>query len=104
VNNPNRIKLFFFVHCVHVNINEGSFVYQEGNILQRILFSFGLNRTFLKTHQLLKIRIYRWRTVDAIDQMVAARRNACAKNRSKQGICVKTRARSEKLGESFTSA
>jgi len=53
----NRITLFFFVHCVHVDINEGSFVYKEGNILQRILLIFGLNRTFLKTHQLLKIRI-----------------------------------------------
>ena len=36
--------------------------------------------------------------------MVSTRRNASAKNRSKQGICIETRARSERISESFTSA
>ena len=36
--------------------------------------------------------------------MVSARRNASAKNRSKQGICIETRARSERIIELFTSA
>jgi len=42
--------------------------------------------------------------VDVIDQMVAARRNAGAENRSKQGICIETRARSEEISKLFTSA
>ena len=91
------------MHCVHVDINEGSVIRKESTILQRILMTFRLNRSFKKTHiEIQNSYRNRRRTVDAIDQMVAARRTAGAENRSKHGIRVETKARNEEISKLFT--